>query len=53
MSKSSQAEYEARKKVRNEMAAKHVDPSPIDLLDIADRFVTAIERIADALEKKP
>jgi hypothetical protein len=48
--------YEAgkayRKAERDRMVADDVDEAkmPLQLLDMADRLVTAIERIADALE---
>jgi hypothetical protein len=53
MSKSSQAEYEARKALRRSQDKSGKEPSPLELLDMADRFVTAFERIADALEANP
>lgn len=44
-------EYEARKTARRE---KRLDANAKDaeMIDMVDRFVTAVERIADALERK-
>jgi hypothetical protein len=49
----SKAEYEARKaerKVRRETAACQSDKDSAEMMEMMDRFVTAIERIADAME---
>jgi hypothetical protein len=52
-------QYEARKTERKAeretIASKHEaeDKMPLVILDMADRLVTAIERIADALEAPP
>lgn len=54
---STKVEYEAgkaeRKLARDAMVAKeHGDASIMLMLDFVDRFVTAVERIADAMEKE-
>lgn len=46
-------EYEARKAERLKERAKEKptdDPDKLEFMDMADRFITAVERIADALE---
>jgi len=49
-------QYEARKAVRKERDRLDIEirrrQEEIDHLDMLDRFVTAVERIADALERK-
>lgn len=52
----SKEEYEARKaerKNRENLPYKEkADLENMDMVDLFDRFVTAVERIADSLEKK-
>jgi hypothetical protein len=50
---SSKAEYEERKRLRNERKDGREsirDNTDMDITDILDRMATAFERIADALE---
>ena len=49
---SREEQYRARKAVRDAMMDADQVPHPCELLDIADRLVTAVERIADAMERK-
>jgi hypothetical protein len=44
-------QYEARKAARKEAANIH-DKKEAEMVDLLDRFVTAVERIADACEKE-
>lgn len=50
-------QYEARKAERkakrDNYGGRRHDEDQEAFMDLADRFVTAIERIADALEHKP